>query len=124
MKNKRNFLKLLILSISLISIFGLYELIKNVAISQECKQGSVICPEGQKPCCEKFKPHCKDGEAKCCKKKEDGSGLKCQDKDGNSYPVECKESCDEGQDEADEAQVAPTPEEQAEQIIENTERNY
>ena len=118
MKNKRKLFSFLVLSILLISIFAFYELSKNIAFSQECKQGKVVCPEGQKPCCEKFKPHCKDREAQCCKKKKDGSGLKCQDKDGNSYPVECKESCEEEQDKAgtDESQVTPTEEQQAETI--------
>ncbi len=100
MKNKRKIFRLLVTSILLISIFAFYELSKNIAFSQECTQGKVVCPEGQKPCCEKFKPHCKDRKAKCCKKKEDGSGLKCHDNDGNSYPVQCKESCEEGADEA------------------------
>ncbi len=101
-------------------------LIKNDALSQTCEKGNVVCPEGQVACCEKFKPHCKDGEAKCCKKKKDGSGLKCHDKEGNTYPVECKESCSEEQDEAEEAQedtesttnveTVPAPERQAETI--------
>ena len=65
-----------------------------MAFSQTCQNHKVICDEGEIPCCEKFKPHCKDGEPKCCKKKDDGS-LKCKDKEENTYPVECKESCDE-----------------------------
>ena len=93
--------KFLVVLFSLFLIIVFLGFSKNIAFSQTCEEGNVICPNGQVACCEKFKPHCKDGEVKCCKKKADGSGLKCQDKNGNSFPVECKDSCSEEVDEVD-----------------------
>ena len=100
---------------------------KDIASAQTCQEHKVVCDDGKVPCCEKFKPHCKDGEPKCCKKKEDG-GLKCHDKEGNIYPVECKDNCDENVTEEDETVVEsevlsePTIEQQSTETIETTTR--
>ena len=100
---------------------------KDIASAQTCQEHKVVCDDGKVPCCEKFKPHCKDGEPKCCKKKKDGS-LKCHDKEGNIYPVECKESCDENVTEEDETVVESevlseqTIDQQSTETIETTTR--
>ena len=75
----------------------------NFSFAQTCENGSVVCSGGQVACCEKFELHCKDkdGEAQCCKKKKDGSGWKCRDKQNIVYTPTCQESCSEKQDEED-----------------------
>ncbi len=103
MKRIKSFKVFFGLSTLIILVILFFQLNTDIAFSQTCQNHKVICDEGKVPCCEKFKPHCKDGEPKCCKKKDDDS-LKCKDKEGNTYPVECKDSCDENIVEDDESE--------------------